>query len=146
MRLSALRTGIYADHYGQESRDETCEYMEQGEREFMYSVFAYTDRATAERKATELNTPVMLVPGSFHKGVLPERYCGIECNSDNIIVSAIKKSEDSDENILRFYEMNGEGASVKIKLFDKEFVSDVQPHQVKTLTEDGKEVNLVEWE
>lgn len=145
MRMTVLRSAVYADHYGQSERDEFCEYMEQGEHEFTYSMFPYKDNASAEKKASELNLELRYVLGTFHDGSLPEKFGCIECDSDDVIISAVKQSEDNNGNIIRFYEMNGENTSVSVKLFDKIISTDISHNEVKTFTDDGAELNLIEW-
>ena len=85
------------------------------------------------------------VIGTFHDGYLPEKMSCIVVSGDSAIVTAIKKREDSSENIVRLYEANGEDSRVKIKLFGKEIESCMSHNEIKTLTEQGEELNLIEW-
>lgn len=142
MRMTILRSAIFADHFGQ--RDDFCEYMEQGESEFAYSVFPYESAAGAEKISEELNFAQRVVMGSFRDGKLAERFSGISVDGD-VIVSAIKEAEDGDENVVRIYEMNGKDEDVKIGLFGKTIEVKTGHNQIKTLTESGKEINLIEW-
>lgn len=143
VRLTVLRSAIWADHYGE--RDEFCEYMEQGIHEFTYAVFPYESAADAERRAEELNFRLRVVVDSFHKGDLPERDGCFTCDSDNIVVTAIKQSEDCAEPIVRFCEMNGENGTVSLRLFDCNLTVDVAHHEIRTFRTDSKELNLIEW-
>ena len=142
MRMSMLRSAIYADHFGK--RDEFCEYMEQGISEFSYSVFPYETNASAERKASELNFVLPNIMGSFHKGNLPEEMGCFECSNDSVIVTAVKQAEDSQATVMRAYEAAGTDANAEIKLFGKVFKVDFSHNEVKTFA-DGKEVNMIEW-
>lgn len=142
MRMTMLRSAIYADHYGK--RDEFCEFMEQGITEFTYSVFPYENNASAEKAASELNLVLPHIMGSFHKGNLPEVKSCFDCDNDNIIVTAVKKCEDSDDIVLRAYESNGESAKAKIKLFGREINTDFAHNEVKTF-KGNDEVNMIEW-
>ncbi len=142
MRLTVLRSAIYADHFG--NRDEFCEFMEQGISEFAYSVFPYTTDSEAEKKASELNFILPNIMGSFHKGELPEVISCFECKNENIIATAVKQSEDSEEIVLRAYETDGKNTEAKIKLFGKEIKTKFSHNEVKTF-KDVKEVNMVEW-
>ena len=143
MRMSVLRSAIYADHYG--TRDDLCEYMDQGIHEFNYSIFPYTINADAERSAQVLNFGLQSVTESFHTGTLPEQMNCYECDCDDIVVTAVKKAEDSDEVILRFNEWNVKGTTAKIRIFDKDITCSVAHHELKTVDENGREVNLMEW-
>ena len=68
-----------------------------------------------------------------------------ECGSDNVIVSAIKESEDSDGNIIRLYEMNSSNTAVQLKLFGKEIKSDIGHNEVKPLTKTELNWIFIEW-
>ena len=144
VRLSILRSALYADHFAGEERDEQCEFMEQGEHEFSYSLFAYTTPSNAERRARFLNFPPRAVVGTFHGGNLPEEMSCFECEGD-VVVTAIKKSEDGDGAVLRFYEANGVDTDVRIRLFDRAISAAVGHNKIKTFSEDGKELDLIEW-
>ena len=144
VRLTVLRSAIYADHFG--VRDEFCEYMEQGRHEFYYSLFPYENKADAERRASELNFGLRYVWTGFHGGSLPEKMSCMECDNDNIIVSAVKEAETGEGNIIRLYEMNGQDASVSLKLFGNEIKSDITHNEIKTFDNAGKELDLIEWE
>ena len=144
MRLSILRTAVYCDHFGK--RDDLCEYMDLGVHEFSYSVFPYTDNASAQKVADELNFGLKTVMGTFKKGTLPEKYSGLSNKGDNVVVTAIKKCEDSDENIIRVCEMNGKNGEFSAELFSKEIRTELSHNELKTLTESGCQLNLLEWE
>ena len=143
VRLTVLRSAIWADHFG--VRDEFCEYMEQGVHEFSYSIFPYTDNCEAEKKAEELNTGLRAVMDSFHNGSLPERRSCFKCDGKNIIVTAVKQGEDGTGDVLRFCEMNGGQEEVTITLFDETIKTMVQHNEIRTFRSDGTEVNLIEW-
>ncbi len=144
VRMTVLRSAIYADHFG--NRDEFCEYMDQGRHEFYYSLFPYENNAQAEMTASELNFGLRYVWTGFHKGTLPEKMSCIECDNENIIVSAVKEAETGKGNIIRFYEMNSCDTSVSLKLFGNEIKSDVTHNEIKTFSDQGKELDLIEWE
>lgn len=144
MRLTVLRSAVYADHFG--VRDEFCEYMEQGIHEFTYTVFPYENCCTAERRAEELNFGLRPVKDSFHKGILPERMSCFDCDGKNVIVTAIKQAEDDEGDVIRFCEMNGKDEKISIHLFDKTINTYAAHHEIKTIKGDGTEVNLIEWD
>ena len=146
VRLTALRSAIFADHYAGQYRDEFCEYMEQGESEFSYAVYPYESNVKAERTAAELNYTLPTFKDSFHKGDLPETYCGLKVEGEDIVISAIKQAEDNDDKVIHLYEMNGKDTSAAIKLFGKEVKTALTHNQLKVLSDKGKELNLIEWE
>lgn len=117
MRMTVLRSPIYADHYG--VRDELCEYMEQGIHNFKYSLVPHRGiwkDADIPRKAVQLNTNFEHVVETYHMGYLPQKYEGIKVSRNNIIASVFKKSEDGKDYILRCCETNGTETDVTIEI------------------------------
>lgn len=143
MRLTVMRGAIYADH-GQQ-RGDFEEYMDQGIHEFTYSVYPFVSKADATRHASELNMPLRHIDDSFHAGKLPEKFAAFEGGSDNVIISAIKKAEDSDADVVRFYEIEGKNTYVSMKLFDKPIKTSMGHDALKTMTTDGDDLDLMEW-
>lgn len=144
MRLTVLRSAIYADHFAQ--RDEHNVHMEQGIHEFAYSLYPHRSNSESERKAAQLNFGLRRVMGSFHKGSLPETHSCISCGSENIIISAVKQGEDGACAVLRLYEMDGKENTARIALFDKNISVSVPRNGLKTVDENGKEMDAMEWE
>ena len=143
VRMTVLRSAIYADHYGE--RDDFCEYMEQGIHKFTYTLFPFRSKVYAERNAAVLNSPLLTSVDSFHKGNLPEEKSFFEANNDSIVVSAIKHSEDDECAVIRFFEAEGENTTVTLKLFEDEISCSVKHNELKTFKSTGDEVNLIEW-
>ncbi len=147
MRMTVLRTAVYADHFGQQRRDEFAQYMDMDTHEFKYSIFPFVSVADAERKASELNFGLRTVMGSFHNGHLSEKAGYIENKNDNIIITAIKKSEDSDNTVIRFFETQGEDTDVEIDIFGKKINIMAGHEQIKTILlseNEIKELNICE--
>ena len=133
LSLTVLRSALYADHYGQQERDEFCEFMEQGEQRFAYSPFPLQGLADAQRCAEVLQQPLIAVTETFHKGELPTRYNGMALSADNVSVTAVKQHADGDGIILRCYETAGKDTDVRLRLFDTEHRFTVTHNAVKTL-------------
>lgn len=146
LTLTVLRGAIYADHFG--VRDEFCEYMEQGEHCFEYSVSPFKSLSDSEKKAEILNNKPTAVIETFHKGKLGTEYSGISVSEDNIAVTALKKHEDSGAYVLRCYESENRDTDVTIRLFDTVFTSHFSHSEVKTFIIDGSRVSecdFIEW-
>ena len=143
MRLTVLRSAIYADHFAQ--RDEHNVHMEQGIHQFTYSVYPAGSNSENERKAAQLNFGLRRVMGSFHKGSLPETKGCICCSADNVIISAVKQAADGDGTVLRLYEIEGQDTTTHIRLFDKKITVSVPHNSLKTLDENGAELDAMEW-
>ena len=147
LSLTILRGAIYADHFGQ--RDEFCKYMEQGEHEFEYTLFPFKSFADSEKKAQALNNQPTIVTETFHKGKLGTSYSGISVSKENIIVTALKKHEDSDAIALRCYESENRYTAAEIEVFGTKFEAEFEHNEIKTfIIKDGicTETNLLENE
>ena len=143
MRLTVLRSAIYADHFAQ--RDEHNVHMEQGIHEFTYSLYPACGNSGNERKAAQLNFGLRRVMGSFHKGSLPENQGCVSCDCENVMISAIKQGEDGNGTVLRLYELEGKDTAAQITMFDQKISVSVPRNGLKTLDENGEEMNAMEW-
>lgn len=108
LRLSLLRSPEYPDPHADE-----------GHHEFTYSVYphggGWKDALTI-RQGYELNYRFIPLAVSNHQGVLPPEHSFLQAKSDNVIVTALKKAEDEDALILRFYEWAGEAGDAVFQL------------------------------
>jgi alpha-mannosidase len=135
LRMTLVRSPIFADHFGQ--RDELCEYMEQGVHEFAYSLVPHEGSwrdAGVVRKAYEFNVPPAYVIETYHEGSLPQSYSGIVISSEHIVVTAFKLAEELDGYILRCFETMGEAAEVTIEIpmLGKKWSANFNKCEIKT--------------
>ena len=83
---------------------------------------------------------------TWHEGTLQNTpYGSLECDSDNVFVSAVKRSEDNTGLILRVYEAEGKETNFSLKgdLLPKEICDTISPFAVETyFLKDGTE----KWE
>ncbi len=145
LELTVLRGAIWADHFG--ARDEFCEYMDQGEHEFTYALMPFSSVKETVQRAAELNRKPFAVLETFHKGTLPLTYSGVSVSEDNIVVTAVKKHEDSDAVVLRAYECEGRDTDVTFTAFGMTFAATFGHNTVKTfvLTPEGaRETDFLE--
>ena len=146
IRITALRSPLYADHYG--DRDRYCEFTEQGEYKFMlYLDAAEEESVMLKRTAELLSQPPVTVMGGYHAGALPGEGSMIKIDHPSVMAGAIKKAEDSDDIILRCYSLSGRSLKTEIMLGDVKFEAEFAPQQIKTFRigkEEVKEVNLLE--
>ena len=107
LSLTAIRSPIYCDHGRVRSAESN--YTDQGLHEFTYAILPATtaERAKLFKDALILNTSVTAVLENHHAGVLPLTYQGIAVGAENIVVSAVKRSEDGTGYVVRAYECDG---------------------------------------
>ncbi len=106
LRLSLLRSPEWPDPHADE-----------GHHEFTYSLYPHGGNwrdARTVRRGYELNYKMIAVQPHKHEGTLPSEYSFVGVEPDNVVLTAIKKSEDDDSLVLRFYEWAGKEVDVKL--------------------------------
>jgi alpha-mannosidase len=108
LRLSLLRSPEWPDPHADE-----------GHHEFTYSLYPHAGNwrdAQTVRRGYELNYKMIAVQPHQHEGRLPSEHSFIGVEADNVVLTAVKKSEEDDSLVLRFYEWAGKEADVKLHL------------------------------
>lgn len=155
MRMTVVRSPIFADHFGE--RDDLCEFMDQGIHEFKYVLIPHDGswkEANIVKKAYETNIPPVQIIETYHNGVLPMKFEGIKIASDTIIALVLKKSEDDRGYILRCYETIGKpvDTDIEIPFLNRNWKASFGKCEIKTFMiplnekEDIIEINLIEMD
>jgi alpha-mannosidase len=122
LRLSLLRSPDWPDPHADE-----------GHHEFIYSLYphagSWKDGLTI-RQGYELNYKLIPLAIDAHQGTLPGEHSFVQAQSDNVIITSLKKAEDDSALILRFYEWAGKESDVTL--------------QVPAGAESASETNLME--
>jgi alpha-mannosidase len=108
LRLSLLRSPEWPDPHADE-----------GHHEFTYSVYPHAGNwreALTVRQGYELNYQMLSMQIEKHEGALPPEHSSVEVKPDNVVLTAVKKAEDNDELVFRFYEWAGKETDVSIQL------------------------------
>jgi alpha-mannosidase len=94
-------------------------HADEGQHEFTYSLYPHPGTwrdAQTVRRGYELNYKLTPLQAHKHEGTLPAEHSFVRVESDNVVLTAIKKSEDDWSLVLRFYEWAGKEGDVKIQL------------------------------
>ena len=99
---------------------EGNEYLQTGDHYFTFSLTSHEPGwqhgyRSGKESNEELQTSVN--PGQYKDANLPEETSFFSVDSDNFIISAVKKAEDDPAVILRFYEMEGKDSTPQIVIF-----------------------------
>jgi alpha-mannosidase len=108
LRLSLLRSPEWPDPHADE-----------GHHEFTYSLYPHGGNwrdAQTVRRGYELNYKLIAMRSQKHEGTFPGEHSFVRVEPDNVVLTAIKKSEDDDSLVLRFYEWAGREADVTLQL------------------------------
>ena len=57
-----------------------------------------------------------MVLENHHAGILPLTYKGVEVSAENLVISAVKKSEDGTGYVVRAYECDGMATTATIRV------------------------------
>ncbi len=94
-------------------------FADQGYHEFTYALYPHSGDWKAGgtmRQGYDLNYPLIPVEVQPHTGAWPATYSFVSISPDNVIVTAIKKAEDSNSLIFRYYEFAGRQGDVILHL------------------------------
>jgi len=108
LRLSLLRSPEWPDPHADE-----------GHHEFTYSLYPHGEgwkSALTIRRGYELNYKLLPLAVEKHDGALPAEHSFLEVPSENIIVTAMKKAEDENALIVRYFEWAGADGEVTLRL------------------------------
>jgi alpha-mannosidase len=122
LRLSLLRSPEWPDAHADE-----------GHHEFTYAIYPHAGswrQALTVRRGYELNYPPLVLQTEKHDGSLADAHSFLTVAADNVVVTALKKAEDSDDLVVRFYEWAGKDGNVEL--------------QFSNTAESAQETNLME--
>jgi alpha-mannosidase len=143
IRLSLLRSPADPD-------SAPDPHADRGYHEFTYALYPHAGdwkTAETERRAIELNNPLIPVAVGLHTGALPPSHSLVEIEPGNVILTAVKKAEDDDALVFRFFEFEGKAETVRLH-FPKAASRAAQVNLMEkqdapfTLSGDGKEATL----
>ncbi len=108
MRLSLLRSPKWPDPTA-----------DRGKHSIEYSLYPHIGNwkdADVVRKGYEFNNPLIAVMNDIHKGGLSLSKSFVQLDADNLILTQIKKAEDSDAWIVQWYEAEGRDTNANLIL------------------------------
>ncbi len=156
LRLTVANTSIYADHYGQETRDDLVYHADMGKQAFKYAIVPHDgcwSEANLAHRGEVFNRELPFLLETYHEGDLPTVYSGLSVDKDNISIGALKRAEDGNGYILRVVEDYGVATETVIDapMFGRKIELSFTPMEIKTVfvPDDAsapvKEVMITEW-
>jgi len=121
LRMSLLRGPRRGYRFTPESWADQSDEPRIGIHHIRYAIYPHKgDWRVAEtvRRGYEFNYPLYYVIEPPHNGELPMEHSFIEASPSNIIITAVKEAEDSDDMVIRLYEAHGLDTVATIR-FDK---------------------------
>lgn len=86
---------------------------------FTYSIYPHKGgfrEGGTIKEAYLLNRPPVTIEIGRQSGALPDSFSLIECDCDNVVIETIKKAENNDDIIIRFYEAHNKKCRPHFKL------------------------------
>jgi alpha-mannosidase len=155
LRISIARSAVYA-HHNPRKLDMKSEHIwqDQGIQTFRMLIVPHEGKwqdAKIPRIAEEFLQPTPVIFQGIHKGKFPRSGSLLSIDPENVIISALKKSEAGDDLIMRCVETSGMHSSANVNLVfaNQRWNGTFRPFEIKTLRYDSKngkitEVNLLE--
>ncbi|MBI3193689.1 MAG: alpha-mannosidase [Ignavibacteriae bacterium] len=131
IRLSLLRSPEWPDPTA-----------DRGKHSNEYSLFPHSGKVLQSQtvqRGYEYNYPLLAVMTTQHKGKMPTAHSFVQIEPASLVLTSIKKAEDSDAWVIQWYDAKGEGSEAELTLPS-------QPKNVlKTnfMEEDGIEIPFV---
>lgn len=94
-------------------------FADQGHHEFTYALYPHPgnwQEGGTMRQGYNLNYPLIAIEADTHSGAWPARRSFVNIDPGNVILTAMKKAEDSNALLLRFYEFEGKSSNVRLEL------------------------------
>jgi alpha-mannosidase len=111
LRLSLLRSPEWPDPHADE-----------GEHDFIYSLYPHPGNwrdALTIHHGYELNYKLLATQTEKHEGELAAEHSFVQLQPDNLILTAMKNSEDGSGLVFRFYEWAGKAGDAKLSFSSK---------------------------
>jgi len=128
LRMTLFRSPRHPPRYGEPWDIAKGEFMDQGHHVVKYSLYMHKGswkEAGTVNKAYEFNYPLLAEITEAHDGKLPPEYSFIQIEPETVILTVVKKAEDSDDVVLRFYETCGKETNYTIRLSKEIKVTEV---------------------
>ncbi|GAA3762207.1 alpha-mannosidase [Terriglobus aquaticus] len=144
MRVSIARAAVYANHEPRELKPGVdYAWMDQGVQTFSMELMPHAgtwQEAGVVRAAEELVTEVPIVYQGIHPGSRPTSASFLSTDSKDIVVEAVKQSEDGSDLIIRSYETAGHNASATLSVpsLNVRWNGSYHPFEIKTLRLDAR--------
>jgi len=139
MRLSLVRSPIYAFHDpAKPEPGKTYRYTDQGEHFIRYRLIPHAGSwqdAGVVREAQSLNVPTYFRYEQVRDGTISSAATAVEVTPDSVLLTVLKKAEDGDDLIVRFYETAGREAEARVDLrfLGVIWAGTLRPFEIKTV-------------
>ena len=92
---------------------------DRGHQHFRYALYPHAGdwkQAMTVRHGYEFNEAPYAVQVEAHAGAMPPEFSFVTLSADNVVLSAMKKAEDSDALVFHMYEWAGKDGTIELKV------------------------------
>ncbi len=142
LKLTMLKCSAHPDP------NPNNDYADQGVHEFSYALLPHSgtlQEAGVAREAYSFNQPLDTMHMDANNGTMPEMYSLASCDTSNVILETVKRAENNDDMIVRFYESGCSRGNAEIRVADgfrKAYLCDMMESVNQELEFDGNTVTL----
>ena len=121
---------------------------DQGRQQFTYSLMPHLDDFRKGRVIEEsfaLNQPLYEKKIAANTGDLPENYSFVSVDKPNAVITAVKKAENGDGLIVRFYDAYDCKSNVTLtvpKIYTKAYICDLMENETEELTVNNGKITI----
>ena len=108
LRLSLLRSPVWPDPEA-----------DRGQQNFSFALYPHAGdwkQALTVRHGYEFNYHLQAMQVAPHTGAMPERHSFVSASPDNVVLTAMKKAEDSDGLVFHLYEWAGKSGTIELSI------------------------------
>lgn len=137
LRLSLLRAPTWPDPHADEGRHH-----------FTYSFYPHAGdwkQADTVRQGYQLNYKLIAMQVEAHQGELPSSWSFAQLAPANLVLTALKKAEDSDALLFRFYEFAGKSGTATLTVsrpFGQAFETNLMEAPGRPLKTAGNQISI----
>ncbi len=123
-------------------------FADQGKHEFNYSIYPHAGdmkKAASIRQSFQFNYPLLSVATDRHKGERKQSNSFLKVSAENVVVTAVKKAEDSQASIVRLYETFGDSSQVTLEWMQpvkQAWLTDMQENRISEIQTKGKNLTF----
>jgi alpha-mannosidase len=108
LRLTLLRSPVWPDPNA-----------DRGDQHFTYALYPHAGdwkQAMTEHHGWEYNFPLHAMQVEAHAGALPAEHSFVSASPDDVVLTAMKKAEDSHALVFHLYEWAGRSGSIELRV------------------------------
>lgn len=136
LSLTFLKSGTYPN-----------KEADQGKHVFKYAILPHIGdfKTSTVQEAYKFNQNLDTIKVDQNEGMLPENYSFISCDSENVVIETIKRSEESEGTIVRLFDAHNTTRDITLNFaqkINKAFICDMLENEIEELPVAHNEIKV----